>query len=187
MEDERHTEEWDLLYLKSHIDLLAKLEWNYKVFESAEKEQSGYIAGAYFTAIYAAIDFAVTAWHMSEWAYAVLTVADKGRYPKLKGFQDALCSDHRALDICEQLANCAKHHVRKEHLDKPHIRSKAFPYANHFRAGSGRAGDPLSRPAFLISYKGESIPAKVIFLEALNYWRECCGFNVIDESSNSEV
>lgn len=156
--------------------MLGKLGWEILQLRKAlaEIRDNGWDSHA---PAYHAFNCAVTAWHLVDWVWATApdyACDDISRLlvhrPGLRGFKTALVRKHRALRICQQIANGSKH-MTLENPD-PTVRAQTLweyvaPIADRMRAG-----EPLGRyDCHLIIWdNGVERKAIDVFEEVMRCW-----------------
>ena len=153
--------------LQSGSDLLAKLEWE---IEQLRQHVGGLSAEPI---AYAAFNCAVAAWQMVDWAWCD---DHPGRAPKgreVEEFGDRLRAESRALDICESLANSAKHRARRQKQINAAVSTRMAAAIQHFRCG-----DPCGRALsayewrLTVTFRDQQLPLLGVFDEALAFWNQ---------------
>lgn len=130
-----------------------------------------------------AFNFAVTAWHMTDWLwhYAEETNPGQREYfgrTNKKRFQNFVRGESKALDICMDLANGAKHfHVSRQ----TKVALSADVSAKEIQGGSLGSFvldvDQLGGTIQVLKIRladGTSVLPKDIFKEALEFWYAFC-------------
>ena len=174
--------------LATPAHMLTKLHWEIYSLRKSMSAQPEHIGHAHAPS-YHAFNCAVTAWHLTDWAWqasspeqrthilACLQVesGDQARGDFAK-FQTALRNQSRALHICRQIATGSKHMTVTAHHD-PEIRAEMRWESEPARAGKMRAGDPLDIHLYrlVISDNGVERTALDVFEEAFKVWRQFLG------------
>ncbi len=150
--------------LKSPANLLEKLARDLKRLAQDEQNQSDH-----------AFNFAVTAWHMSEWAYKAAQERSQGSKPfgcaSLRAFQNFIRKDCPALDICYDLANGSKHTEvarSSKAVIETGVSAVASRLLDSFELGQDRLGGIALKVRFADGTSGYAID---VFMEALAYWK----------------
>ena len=162
--------------LKSHIDLLRKIEYEVAQLEKeALRLQAGYIC----------INLAISLWHMADWTWNSLDDADKVLASDNKGIDDAAFRAFKSIlrrnpDIaaCADIANSSKHITAapngmvKLNLGSHDVSSEVTAMHTTSIAGIGdytRYGPDAWD--YLIYIDGERHRAIHVFQRARTFWR----------------
>ncbi|MFN4164353.1 MAG: hypothetical protein ACK4GK_07245 [Ferrovibrio sp.] len=123
----------------------------------------------------AAINFAWTAWHMTDWFWEARKKHLKAdlSLKSLQGFQDYVRMDSSALAVCDVIANAAKHGgVAKAYPNRPQVETILVAHP------VDRTGSDVEMIAAMMDRKwslkirhgGKSEHAYVLFNRAYNRW-----------------
>ena len=126
-----------------------------------------------------AYNFAVTAWHMTDWLWRQAEVSEPSKRNhfgcrSLQTFQNFIRRESGALDICSDLANGAKHFVvsrRKKAVLGAEVSTKVVEGGTlgSFVLGSDRLGGTI--PVLKVRLaNGTSRLVEAIFKEAVSFW-----------------
>ena len=154
--------------LRSPADLLEKLKREFKRLQEDETYQSDH-----------AFNFAVTAWHMTDWVYKDARQRDPANpkpfgYKGKGNFQRTVRDNCTALDICYDLAQGSKHFEllpgQRKRVRKTDISAATTsPLLGGFKLDH----DLLASTVLKIRLTSEeSVRAEDVFAEAITYWRE---------------
>jgi len=153
--------------LRSPADLLEKLKREFKRLQEDETYQSDH-----------AFNFAVTAWHMTDWIYDDARQRDPANpkpfgYKRKGNFQQFVRSDRVALNICYELASGSKH------FELPPEKKKKVRETDTSIVGGASLGvfmlgyDRLAGTVLKIRLTSEeSVRAEDVFADAMAYWTE---------------
>ena len=169
--------------LATPAHVYSKLLWelgNLKRSEAAEEKRED----LRFDSAYHAYNFAVTAWHLTDWVWAASDAELKkylskyfngARMEKKGDLFDAIATRFRAIHICGQIANGSKHYIATWGND-PAIEAKAHWIENN------ECAKPDDRVRFFFQKKltvrddAEGYrPALDVFKEAVRAWDEMLG------------
>ena len=157
--------------LRSPADLLEKLKRELERLQQDETYQSDH-----------AFNFAVTAWHMTDWVHKDARQRDPTNpnpfgYKRIGNFQQFVRGDCRALGICDELANGSKHF--EKHFESAPENKKTVLKTDASIVGGASLGvfkldvDRLAGTVLIIRLTGdESVRAEEVFAEAIAYWTE---------------
>jgi hypothetical protein len=148
--------------LQNSRDMLKKLRWEIDELRA----EPGYPVG--HNVAYRANDCAVTAWSLADWFWEELDDTDKTIFNnKVKEFR----THTNALEICESLANSAKHRKRKPKLFNAGVETKMLAQVKHFCAGDV-VGQPLATWKWeaIILHHGVEHKAIDVFERAYTDW-----------------
>jgi predicted nucleic acid-binding protein len=149
--------------LTAPIDMLVKLEWEWEKMRGFDITKYSY-EKTYYT-----INAALTAWHMCDWLDNTLTVDQRAKLSTIAGteiknhkaIQELVKGRSRALVICDQVANAAKHLLIKDRPDPYTAAERQLPLRDGQTTYYLMAEDDTSR---------QSMDAVIGF--ALAYWKE---------------
>lgn len=142
--------------LSHPAEYLDKLEWEFERLMKAGRADERELS-------YHAMNFIITAWHMTDWIYPHLPESEKQRFPKPKDFQNWIRSQSRTVAACRDVATAAKH-VKVTLSPDPKIETvlgtKFVPSdpANQFQ------------PHWLIAVDGMLYPMDEFCRKAISFW-----------------
>lgn len=149
--------------LKTPSHLLAKLRRDFERLKSSQElHQSDH-----------AFNFAIAAWHMTDWVWKTTTDAQT-RFARstLGTFQQMICDESEAIRLCKDLAEGSKHFA----VDKPDARavvdsnvSATGAVLGAFTLGHDKLGEEVLKIRLA---DGTSKRAEEVFAEALAYWKQ---------------
>ncbi|MEQ9725234.1 hypothetical protein ABRP29_06290 [Pseudomonas sp. WHRI 8822A] len=155
-------------------DMLSKLEWEIGQLYNAEFSNNPTAAS------YIAVNASITAWHTVDWIWACSRSSQKeawlaeaplkGKLP-LTRFGAFLKEKQRALLICQEVANSAKHLELKSFWD-PDVSTDAPTHVTVYaRAGTMAAGDAIARHSSIVMIRdGQSnLVARAVFGQASDF------------------
>ena len=99
-----------------------------------------------------------------------------GRDPKhreIEEFRTQLRTECRALDICESLANSAKHRARRQKQINAAVSTRMVAAVQRFRCGDS-CGRPLSAYEWrlTVTFGDEQLPLLAVFDEVAAFWKQ---------------
>ena len=155
--------------LRSPADLLEKLKREFKRLQEDETYQSDH-----------AFNFAVTAWHMTDWVYKDARQRDPANpkpfgYKGKGNFQKTVRDNCTALDICYELAQGSKHfELRQEQRKRVRktdtsLTGDPSAFLGFFKLDHDRLAGTVLKIRLTSE---ESVRAEDVFAEAITYWRE---------------
>jgi hypothetical protein len=164
--------------LMSIHDVFRKLWREKRRFENARGERTDMVD--------ASINFAVTAWHMTDWAWrmpsvrAAFPMEGKREVERLANFQLHVKQQCRALAACDIIANAAKHGgVAHPRDDRPELETILVAHAAIVEDEEPPAGLTVEMYAAIradrrwslqVSIDGRRTPARGLFNEAFRFW-----------------
>ncbi len=170
--------------LHSPKSLLGKMDRELARVQKDEKWQSDH-----------AFNFAVTAWHMTDWLWdhAVETNPGQREYfgrTNKKRFQNFVRGESKALDICMDLANGAKHFNVSRQTKvalSADVSAKEIQggLLESFVLGVDRLGGTIQVLKIRLA-NGTSVLAEDIFKEALEFWYAFCREHGILENARRQ-
>jgi hypothetical protein len=162
--------------LATPAHLLSKLSWELRQLRKALASKSDDVWENHVRA-YHAFNFAVTAWHLTDWVWATAPddlkrqISDSlGQCSNLSEFKQALARRARAIRICQQIANGSKHMILS--YPDPTVRVEVVSQYVPPLAGTMQAGDPLGKYELhlMIWDKHVQRSAVDVFDEAFQNW-----------------
>jgi hypothetical protein len=90
---------------------------------------------------YSAFNCAVTAWSLADWVWGDLGDAQRAPFIDDAAFRKHCVSHSQDIEICESLANSAKHRSRRARQFKVHIATKTVA-----KVRKRRFGEPFGGP-----------------------------------------
>lgn len=152
-------QELSIIFRSFHVrtigEMLKKLEWEISRLKVDMLSELPYSATALRASSYGAINAAITAFHISDWIWAISSDKQKALWikdvpggkdkkaQKLR-FQIMLKNECPAFQICRGIANSAKHLVDDKYPE-PVRNGKTQNLPVPARAGALRAGEPLMK------------------------------------------
>lgn len=169
MSDPIELESGNVFRLRSIHDIFAKLYREKRRFEEAGADNEGRK-----DQVDAAVNFAITAWHMTDWAWQ-RRKHELGKcygVSSLKNFQNELRKRCRDLAVCDVIANAAKHGGTAHNLEnRPEIETILISEAAE-SAPSVELYVATSEPRWLLRIKVNDNPEdlQAIFYRVLGLW-----------------
>lgn len=162
-----------LFALKDARDLLQKLERDYARFEAASLPESN----EHVHQSDHAYNFAITAWHMSDWIWQSDPVpAETFRCRSLRQFQANLVKQCPELDICQDLCNGSKHFKISRRVTRQIEKAdvSAGPSVV-LSTGNHRVGSPIGKTREVLKIEladSHRVKAHEVFDSVLKFWRQ---------------
>ncbi|TXN38738.1 hypothetical protein FV232_01125 [Methylobacterium sp. WL30] len=173
----------EIFSLKDPTDLFRKLYWEFGELQKALHPTSDEFPWVHAMS-YRAFNFAVTAWHLTDWTWLSIDDSTKSALAEhyrfsiaaddrknLERFQQSVAQECGALHICRRIATASKHFDPAKPDEKLHARSEWAAVIE--AAGDLRQGQQIL--TLRISYSGSDRPADLVFLEALEFWERLLG------------
>ncbi|EME69757.1 hypothetical protein H261_12004 [Paramagnetospirillum caucaseum] len=165
--------------------MLGKLAWEISNLDRASKGDS------FFDVRYTAFNCAVTAWHISDWAWEELDEEVKGdlsaragdRIADVGTFQAFLRRQCRALHLCRQIATGSKHKVVQRGNDENVTADLGWEVVDEATC-EGTCDSPLRtyRQHAVIHDGSNMLETIDVFRDAFRYWeRELASWFLIED------
>jgi hypothetical protein len=134
----------------------------------------------------AAINFAITAWHMTDWVW--IQHEDKlreyFRVNSTRAFQDEMRRRCPGLAVCDVIANAAKHGgVAHERKDRPDIETVLIAHPVGEGAGGAEIVAVLAQRRWSLIIEVDGIPQnpQTLFNQIFLFWHQFIQQHCVDE------